>query len=81
MGRLIVLIVLVVVAVWLLRRAVAPRAPRHTPAAGGASAEAPGGELVRCAHCGTYLPHAEAKRAGDLLYCTEDHARLGPRKP
>ena len=70
--RLLVLILLVVVAVWLIRRALrridgegAPKAP-------------PVGELVRCAHCGVHLPRAEARQAEGALYCSDEHARLGP---
>jgi len=72
MGRFLVLVALVVIAVWLLRRAVrrldgeAPKAP-------------PAGELVRCAHCGVHLPRAEARQAAGALYCSEEHARLGAR--
>jgi uncharacterized protein len=71
MGRLLVLVLLVVAAVWLIRRAL--RAPTQ-------SADAPkrAEELVRCAHCGVLLPRAEARAAAGALYCTEEHARLGP---
>jgi len=73
MGRLIVLVLLVVVAVWLLRRALRSgerpdfdsKPPVH-------------GELVSCAHCGVHLPRSEARTAGERLYCSEEHARLGP---
>jgi uncharacterized protein len=37
--------------------------------------------LVRCAHCDLLLPRAEARGDGGLLYCSEEHARLGPRRP
>lgn len=78
MGRLLVLVVLAVLAVWLIRRAllgasrssqegVAPPAERGTQ-----------GDLVKCAHCGTHLPLAEARALGDRLYCSDEHARLGP---
>ena len=70
MGRLVVLIILVVLAVWLVRRALrrppAPPSVKH-------------GELVRCAHCGMHLPRAEAHGERGLLYCSEEHARLGQR--
>jgi uncharacterized protein len=84
MGRLIVLVLIVVLVLWLLRRAAGPRESRRDTSAGRsrseASRDASGGQLVRCAHCGMYLPDAEAKRAAGLAYCTEDHARLGPRR-
>jgi uncharacterized protein len=75
--RFIVLILLIVLAVWLIRRAVrrmgqgAQRreTPAHKPPVQG--------DLVRCAHCGVHLPRAEARTAEGILYCSEEHARLG----
>jgi uncharacterized protein len=75
MGRLVVLVALVVVAVWLVRRAL--RGPRDQ-ADLRKRAEA-AGELVRCAHCGVHLPRSEARQAGGVLYCSDEHARLGRR--
>jgi uncharacterized protein len=72
MGRLLVLIVLIVLGVWLVRRALR-RFRQDTPPA---IKEA---ELVRCAHCGVHLPRAEARPADGALYCSEEHARLGKR--
>ena len=69
MGRLVVLIVLVVLAVWLVRRALRKDSAKPSPA----------GELVRCAHCGMHLPRAEARQEAGVLYCSEEHARLGRR--
>ncbi|MFL6563649.1 MAG: PP0621 family protein [Burkholderiales bacterium] len=75
MGRLIVLVLLVVVAVWLVRRALRDRSGATHPRERAESA----GQLVRCAHCGVHLPRAEARAADGLLYCSEEHARLGKR--
>jgi len=72
MGRLVVLILLVVLAVWLIRRALraaATQKTQHKPPIEG--------DLVACARCGVHLPRAEARLAGGLLYCGEEHARLG----
>jgi len=70
MGRLIFLLLVVAAVVWLLRRAVGGRAERDA---------APPPDLVRCARCGVHVPRNEATRAsGGLLYCSDDHARLGP---
>ena len=77
MGRLLVLVILVVLAVWLVRRALA--GPRRGSAAAEDGNPRPG-ELVRCAHCGVHLPKSEAQARGELSYCTEEHARLGPRE-
>ena len=70
--RLIVLVALLVLAVWLIRRAL--RASSTT------SHQKPGPiqqDLVSCARCGMHLPRAEAREAGGRLYCGEEHARLG----
>ena len=75
MGRLLVLIALVVLAVWLVRRALKPPAPKGDIP----QKKAIEGELVACAHCGLNLPRGEALSAGSALYCSEEHARKGPR--
>jgi uncharacterized protein len=71
MGRLILLALVVLAAVWLVRRALREREPPPGPP----------GDLVACAHCGVHLPAGEARRAEGLPYCSEEHARLGPRRP
>ena len=75
MGKLLVLLVLVVAAVWLVRRALAggrrPEVAQKPPV---------DGELVSCARCGVHLPRAEARMQSERLYCSEEHARLGPGK-
>lgn len=71
MGRLVVLVLLVVAAVWLVRRALRSG---ERPAGPPAKAQ----DLVPCAHCRTLLPRAEARLAGGALYCSDEHARLGP---
>jgi uncharacterized protein len=75
MGRILILVLLVVAAVWLVKRALAR----------GQSAEVAqkppvDGELVSCARCGVHLPRAESRAAGERLYCSEEHARLGPAR-
>lgn len=75
MLRLILLALAVLVLVWLVRRALGPRraGPDAPPGAPG--------ELVACAHCGVHLPAGEARRAAGAPYCSDEHARLGPRRP
>jgi len=75
MGRLLVLILLVVIAVLLVRRALR-RAAMH----GTRETNAVRDELVRCAHCGLLLPRAEARQSAGAIYCSEEHARLGPER-
>ena len=67
------LILLVVVAVWLVRRAI-----RRAEMPRAAEPNAVRDELVRCAHCGLLLPRAEARQSAGAIYCSEEHARLGP---
>ena len=74
MGRLIVLLLLACVAVWYLRRVVRRfEGEDHEPRDG-----APVRDLVSCARCGVHVPRPEAREAGGALYCSEEHARLGP---
>ena len=75
MGRVVVLILLVVLAVWLIRRAL--RRP-HSDKDPSRKTEVQR-ELVSCAHCGMHLPRSEARQAEGALYCSEEHARLGKR--
>ena len=72
MGRLLILILIVVVAVWLVKRALAGGKR-------GEVAQKPpvDGELVSCARCGLNLPRGEAREAGGALFCSDEHARLG----
>lgn len=79
MGRLLVLLTFVLIGVWLVRRAIAraeaPASRRE------ARAEArPADELVGCAQCGVLLPRGEARSVSGAAYCSDEHARLGPRR-
>jgi uncharacterized protein len=75
MGRILLIIAALFVLVWLLRGVLLtrkrdqPRAPEKLP-----------GDLVSCAQCGVHLPRAEARSAGGLHFCSEEHWRLGPRE-
>jgi uncharacterized protein len=75
MGRLVVLVLLVVLAAWLVRRAwrATQAQQKGTPPVQA--------DLVACARCGMHLPRAEAREAGGRLYCGEEHARLGAGGP
>jgi uncharacterized protein len=76
-GRLLVLILIVVFAVWLVRRALRRAALDGEPQA-TAPAAPTSDELVRCVQCGVLLPRAEARMSAGALYCSEEHVRLGP---
>jgi uncharacterized protein len=75
MGRLVVLVLLVVAAVWVVRRAL--RRAKRTDIEKQPPVQA---DLVSCAQCGMHLPRAEARLAADRVYCSDEHARLGPRE-
>jgi uncharacterized protein len=75
MGRLLVLILIIVLAVWLVRRALRGTATKTDVRKQAESQQ----QLVRCAHCGVHLPRGEARQAGGALYCSDEHARLGGR--
>ena len=78
MGRLLIFALAVFGLIWLLKRALDGGDDGGARAAPGRH-DAPG-DLVRCAHCGLHLPRAEANAAGGRLYCSEEHARLGPEE-
>ena len=78
MARLLVLIALVLIGVWLVRRAVA-RAEGAREGATAPPARRSPEELVGCAQCGVLLPRGEARSSGGAAYCSDEHARLGPR--
>ncbi len=71
------------VLVWLVisafrRRRVAQDKPQsEVPRSDSATAQT----MVRCAHCGVHLPELDALADADARYCSEEHRRLGPKKP
>jgi len=73
--RFLLLVVLVVVGFWVVRRALSnlnkPDVQVKPPVQG---------DLVSCARCGMHLPRAEAREAAGALFCGEEHARLGAGK-
>jgi uncharacterized protein len=75
MGKLVVLILLAVLAVWLVRRALRAANPPD-PAQNKPIQQ----DLVACARCGVHLPRSEARIADGKLFCGEEHARLGAGK-
>jgi len=79
MGRLLVLAIVVVVLIWLLRRATDDgddaRAGRDADRGRRGDAGGGGGQLVRCAACGLHLPAGEARRVRGRYYCSDEHAR------
>jgi uncharacterized protein len=73
MGRFLIFVVLLLIVIWLVRRAL-----RASNKKGGIAEKPPvQGELVSCARCGLNLPRTEARESQGVLYCSEEHARLG----
>ncbi|HZE60612.1 MAG TPA: PP0621 family protein [Burkholderiales bacterium] len=73
MGRLLILLLIVALVVWFVRRGTRRAEPqREAPAARTSE------ELVRCVQCGVLLPRAEARMAAGAIYCSDEHVRLGP---
>ena len=79
MGKLlfwVALIALVYLAYQLFvisqrRREAAARAARH------AGAQRPEERMVRCAHCGVFLPSSDALIEGDRAWCDRAHREAG----
>lgn len=69
MSRLLLLI-LVILAVWMLAKG------SRRKGAGEPSSETSPEKMVRCGHCGLYLPQSEAVSAGDRYFCSDEHRRL-----
>lgn len=79
MGKLLLWAV-VIIAALLITRIVTQKkpfiaAPRKDKAPAPTGSE----EMVRCAHCGIYLPRSEALMSNDHTWCSLEHAKLGPR--
>ena len=63
--RLLLVLFALVAVVLILRRLYRRPAPPRPLAAPG--------QMVRCAHCGLYVPKGEALHAGELDFCSTDH--------
>jgi uncharacterized protein len=80
--RNLLIFILVLVAIWWIRRIVSrsddsPRGDKEGVRRPGTdSAE----RMVGCAHCGLHVPESESVRDGDTYYCSEEHRRLGARR-
>ena len=76
--RLLILVLLVVLAVWMIRRALGHGAHKGGAKQDEVKQQKPiEGDLVACARCGVLLPRTEARSAEGALFCSDEHARLG----
>ena len=75
MGRLLLILFWLVVAflaLWAFGRRA--RRDRRPSAPTGARRDE---TMVRCAHCGVFLPDREAVRAQGRPYCSREHSKMG----
>lgn len=75
MGKLVFWIALFAI-IWGVARFIS-LAQRKNEAAARSRPEAQRELIIRCAHCGVYVPSSEAVRDGNRIYCSEEHRRLG----
>ncbi|MFH1604157.1 MAG: PP0621 family protein [Pseudomonadota bacterium] len=66
----LLLLILLAIAVWWLAKGFR-RNDRNKDASGAAPER-----MVRCSHCGLYLPQREAVVEGDRFFCCVEHRRL-----
>ena len=79
--RSLLIFVLVLIAIWWVRRALT-RFGRSGPGAGGTKRSRPAESerMLGCAHCGLHVPESEGVRVGEDFFCCEEHRRLGARR-
>lgn len=76
----LLLLVMIIIAVLFITRFITQKKPFIAPPRKGKPPTPPGAEqMVRCAHCGIYLPRSEALMSNEHTWCSLDHAKLGPR--
>lgn len=78
MAKLLIWVVVIIAALFITRlithkKNTVRTRPDRAPTPKGAE------QMVRCAHCGIYLPRSEALMSNDHTWCSLDHAKLGPR--
>lgn len=75
MLRAILLLIVIILAGRLLSRLL-----RGTGAPGSNAKDKVVAHMVRCAHCATFVPAADAVLDADTPYCSDAHRRLGPAR-
>jgi uncharacterized protein len=69
-AKLIMLLAIIAVAWWLIKRhlrSIAKKTDNTAP---------PSEDMVRCVRCGVHLPRSEGFAVDGKTYCSEEHARL-----
>lgn len=75
LGRILIIMALVGIGLWLLRKTLTVRKP--PPDAGADAGQQP--KLIACAHCGARLPATDAVWKEGQSYCSMTHRNLGPK--
>ena len=70
MAKLLVLIVVIAVVYWIVKRYA-----RGAAAAASKRAEVRSEDMVRCAVCGVHLPKSDSLVAQGAFFCSEEHRR------
>lgn len=77
--RILIILALVVVAVWLLKKSMAGR-DKSAGRPDRSRGDGDQARLVECAHCGARLPATDAVWKEGQTYCSMTHRNLGPKK-
>ena len=64
--RVLIFLLGIGLVVWILIRLAKGSAPARKP-------HKKVGDMVRCSHCGVYLPRSEAIQDGERYFCCQDH--------
>ncbi len=74
-------LVLVVAAIWLIIHRLKHPGPKSRVTRTSRNDHPPDSmPMLRCAHCGVYIPQAEAVTAHGRAFCSREHATLGMRR-
>ena len=73
--KFLLVLAVVVIAIWLWRRARRPGIGDNKPAGGTAPPGKPQ-EMARCAQCGLHLPLSETVAGKRGVYCSAAHRQL-----
>jgi uncharacterized protein len=74
--RYLFLLLLIVAGVYLWRKMLRDSG-RNGERKGAPGADGKVANMVRCSHCGTYLPEDDAIRVGDQFFCSNEHRDAG----
>jgi hypothetical protein len=80
LGRILIILALIFIALWLLRKAMGARKGSE-PRADSNQDPRDSTALIQCAHCAVRLPQVDAIWREGRGYCSITHRNLGPKQP